>query len=335
MKREKTTGKQEKIMVKVLSLLQRKSIRALEKAKKQILNEKIESRRAREALEYYVKNWNDTSHPGILALACEAVGGNMRNVEFMQIAMLYLTAATDLHDDVIDQSKVKNGKPTVFGKYGKDIALLLGNAMMVKGFTFLCVCSKKFVFETFEAVTNTIKRDFFELGNANLLEIDLKGKVDVSPKHYLAILEKKAASIEVHTKIGAIIGGGSSDDIEALATYGKNLGILIGLREEFIDIFEPDELKSRMKNEILPIPILYAFRNPETKNKISNILSKTKISKEDALEIVEHVFQSENIGELGKYLKDLANIALNSILSLKEAPRKNLTLLISGALEDL
>ena len=65
------------------------------------------------------------------------------------------------------------------------------------------------------------------------------------------------------------------------------------------------------------------------------ILSKTKISKEDAFEIVEHVFQSENIGELRKYLKDLANIALNSISSLKEAPKKNLALLISGALEDL
>lgn len=324
-----------KLMIDALNLLRRKSQRALEKAKKQILSEKIESKRARKALEYYVENWNDTTHPGILALGCEAVGGNMKRAEQMQIVMLYLSAAMDLHDDILDQSKVKNSKPTVFGKCGKDVALLLGDAMMVKGFTLLYGCSNEFAPETLEAVTNTIKTDFFELGNAHLLEIALKGKVDVSPKLFLSILEKKAASIEAHVKIGAIIGGGSSDEIKALATYGKILGTLIGLREEFIDIFEPEELRGRMKNEILPVPILYAFKNYETKNKILNILLKPKITEEEASEIVECVFQNKNVEQLRKYARNLVDTALNSISNLKKESKKNLTLLINGALEDL
>jgi heptaprenyl diphosphate synthase len=332
--KEKTI-KSQKLMVKVLDLLQKSSIRALEKAKKQILNERLESERARKALKYYVENWNDTTHPGILALACKAVGGNATKAEHMQIAMLYLSAAIDLLDDVLDKSKVKNGRPTVFGKYGQDIALLLSNALMVKGFTLLCGCDENFAREKLKDLMKIIRTDFYEMGNANLLEIELKGKVDVSPELCMSILERKAASIAIHMKIGAIIGGGSLEEVKALTVYGKILGMLIILREEFIDIFEPTELKNRIKNEILPVPILFAFKDQKAKNKILNILSKPKISEKDTSKIVEYVFQNENVEELRICLKRLANEAIKSLSIFKKTRKRDLELLIKGALEDL
>lgn len=335
MKREKSLKTQEKLMIKVLNLLHENGIRALEKAKKQILSEKVESAKARNALKYYVENWNDTTHPGILALACKAVGGKIEEIEKMQISMLYLTAAVDLLDDVLDGSKVKNGKSTVFGKYGEDITLLLSNAMMIKGFTLLCSYSKDFAPDMFNAVIRSLKSCFFKLGNASLLEVELKGKVDVSPEYYLSILEKKATSIEVYVKIGAIIGGGSPKDINALTIYGKILGMLIILREEFIDVFEPDELKNRLNNEVLPIPILYAFKDPKVKNKILKILKKRKISEKDALRIVEYVFRNKYVEDLRKYLKHLAEKAKKTISNFGEESKRELTLLIEGCLEDL
>ncbi len=322
-------------MIKVLDLLQQKSIKALEKAKKLILSEKIESKRAREALKYYVKNWNDTTHPGLLALACEAVGGNIEKIEPMQIVMLYLTAAMDLHDDIIDESKVKNGKTTVFGKYGKDITLLLGNAMMIKGFTFLLDYSKKLNPKTLQAILKVIKDSFFNVGNAHLLEIDFKNK-EVSPVHYLRILERKASLLEAHMTIGAILGEGNVEEIKTMKLYGKNLGILISLREEFIDIFEPEELKNRMKSEILPLPLLYAFINPHIKNKMLKILSKPKISSKDTEKIIECTFRDKNVKKLKNYMRKLAKEAFCAIKEIKNKQiRKDLTLLIQGSLEDL
>lgn len=323
-------------MIKVLNILEQKSIKALKKAKKMILNEKIESKRAREALKYYVKNWNDTTHPGLLALACEAVGGDLKKAEPMQIVMLYLAAAIDLHDDVIDQSKVKNGRPTVFGKYGKDITLLLGNAMMIKGFTFLYDYSKELDSETFEKIIRIIKAELFDLGNAQLLEVDLKNEIKVLPERYMVILEKKASSIEVNTKIGALIGRGSPEEIKKLAKYGKILGVLIGLREEFIDIFEPEELKSRMENEILPLPLLYTFKKPKIRNKILSILSKTKISEKDVERIVEYVFKDNNVKMIKCYMQDLVKKALKLVSGIKNnQTKKHLTYLLIGTLEDL
>lgn len=338
LKEKKLTAEQnkQKIMNKVLEILRQKSSRALKEAKNQILAEKIESEAARKALKYYIKNWNDTTHPGILALACEAVGGNAEKAVPIQIAMLYLTAAMDLHDDIIDQCKTKNGKPTVFGKYGKDITLLLGNAMMIKGFTLLYHCSKEFEPKIFEKIFNEIQNKLFDLGNAHLLEADLKGKLEAPPSHYLSILEKKASSIEIYAKIGAIVGGGLQHEIETLARYGKILGLLICLREEFIDIFEPDELKNRMENEILPLPILYTLRDVKIKKEILRILSKTKITKREVEKIVEYVFQNEETKKLQKYMQILAEDALDIISKLKnEAIISTLRLLIDGALEDI
>lgn len=336
LKEESRVDKQ-KIMIKVLNILQQKSSRAIDEAKNQILAEKIESKRARKALEYYVKNWNDTTHPGILALACEAVGGNIVKAVPMQVVMLYLTAAMDLHDDVVDQSKVKNGKPTVFGKYGKDISLLLGNAMMINGFTLLCDCGKELTSEAFRTVTRIIQTSLFDIGNAHLLETDLKGEVDIKPMRYLTILEKKASIIETHTKIGAIIGGGSLDEIKALTRYGKILGMLISIREEFIDVFEPKELQNRMRNEILPLPLLYAFKNSGVKSELLNILSKPKVSDADADKVIECIFQDKNVKKLNDYMETLAEEATKIILSTVKDKQaiENLSLLIKGSLEDI
>ena len=333
---EKVMNKEEKLMIKVLALLQRKSKKALEKAKKLILSERIESKRAREALQYYVKNWNDTTHPGILGLACEAVGGNLRIAEPMQIVTLYLAASADLHDDIIDNSTFKNGKPTVFGKYGKDITMLLGNAMLIKGFTLLYDYSKKLESEKFEKIVQTIKDELFELGNAHLLEVELRSINVPPPEQYMKILRKKASSIRINTKIGAIIGGGSSTDIKKLERYGEILGILIGLREEFIDIFEPEELRNRIKNEILPLPLLLTIKDQKTKNEVLQILSKPKISEEDVQKIVDHVFQNNDVKKLKMYMQDLRNKALAIVNEIKDKRvRDKLALIINGSLEDL
>jgi len=325
-----------KIAIRALSLLGKKSLKAIETAKKLILDEKIESEVGHEALTYYVKNWNDIVHPGILALACEAIGGNAEEALPMQVVVLYLAAATDLHDDIIDGSKVKNDKLTVFGKYGKDIALLLGNAMMIKGFILLYDYGKNLDPVTFKNIVHIIKTDLFDLGNAHLREVDLKGKIEVSPESYMQILEKKASIIRVNAKIGAVLGGGSPEEVRALARYGEILGMLLELREEFIDTFEPKELENRMKNEILPLPILLTFKNPKTKRRILNILSKPKISEDDAQVIVEYIFKDRQVKKLREHMQKLGNEALKIVSTIrKNRAAEDLDLLIRAALEDI
>ena len=324
-----------RVMIKVLDILGRKSRHAIIEAKKMILAENIESKNARKALQYYSRNWDDTTHPGILALACEAVGGKIEDAIPMQIVILYFTAALDLHDDIIDQSKTKNGRPTVFGKYGSNISLLLGDAMMIKGYTLMFDYSQALSTEISDTIAHALETYFFEIGNAHLLEIDIR-KTEVSPATYFAILEKKSSIIEANAKLGAIIGGASLEEIRNITRFGQILGILIALREEFIDIFEPKELQNRMKNEILPLPLLYALDQARTKDRILSIISQPKISEQGTREIVEYVFRSKHVKELLTHAEGLAEEALEIVRNLRETKaRTNLTTIINGALEDI
>ncbi|MCK4482789.1 polyprenyl synthetase family protein [Candidatus Bathyarchaeota archaeon] len=330
------TDSREKLMGKVLEIFRERSTKPLDLARKEILEMNIESQKAREALKYYTKNWDDITHPGILSIACEAVGGNPVDAIPIQVVMLLLAAAIDIHDDIIDQSKIKNGKPTIFGKFGKDMALLVGDALLMKSFTLLYKCEEKFPQKTVSALFDTIENTLFEMGNAHLLEINFKGRLDVIPDEYLKVIEKKAANVEAQTRIGAIIGRSTKNEIEALGKYGRILGILITLREEFIDVFEPEELHNRMKNECLPLPILYAFQNPRVKKKILKKLAKGKISENTADEIVEIVLSSKEVQKLRGIMEKISEEALDFVYQSPELYIKPmLTLLLRATLEDL
>jgi len=336
-KSEETKVKtEEKIIEQVQRFLEERSQKALEVAKKEVLKEKMECNEINDAFMYYVKNWNDVIHPGLISIACEAVEGDVNKSIPIQVVMLLLTAAVDIHDDIIDESKTKYGKPTVLARFGKDITLLVGDAFLMKALALLHKLEKEFPTEKMNRIWNIITSRFFELGDAEALEASLKGNIEVSPEECLHIMEKKALSFEAHTRIGAIIGGGEPNDIDILGSYGKTLGILMGIREDFIDIFEPDELQNRMKNECLPLPLLYTFKNPQTKKTILNFLSKPIISNKDAERIVDIVFDDKTVKIFKSKIHSLAEKALKNISFLHNQDVKyQLQMLIKGTLEDL
>jgi heptaprenyl diphosphate synthase len=254
----------------------------------------------------------------------------------MQVALLLLTAGFDVHDDIIDESKTKYGKPTVFAKFGKDITLLVGDAFLMKALVLLHELEKQFPAEKMDTIWNTINSLFFELGDAEALETSLKSNIDISPEECFRILKMKASTFEAHMRIGAIIGGAEQDVVDLLGDYGRTLGILVSIREDFIDVFEADELQNRAKNECLPLPILHAFKNKQTKKTIMTYLSKQKITDKDAEKIVNIIFEEENVELLRNEVKRLAQEACNSI---SKIANKNLayqmTILIKGIIEDL
>jgi geranylgeranyl pyrophosphate synthase len=326
----------EKLIEQVQRLLEERSQKSLEIAKKEILQEKMECREINDAFMYYVRNWNDVVHPGLISIACEAVGGSVDKAIPIQVVMLLLTAAVDIHDDIIDESKTKYGKPTVFGRFGRDIALLVGDAFLMKALVLLHKLEKQFPTEKMDAIWNIINSRFFELGDAEALEASFRGNIDISPEEYFQILKMKASTFEAHMRIGAVVGDGEQDIVDLLGNYGRKLGILVSIREDFIDVFEPDELKNRVRNECLPLPVLYAFKNPQTKKIILHYLSKRKISDKDAERIVDIVFGEENVGIFKNEVKRLAEEVCDSISGI---PKKNLVpqlqISIKGIIEDL
>lgn len=112
---------QEEIIGQLQKLLQERGRTGLALARKTALEEKIESKEVKEALDYFVNEcWHDVTRPALLSLVCEAVGGDPDITTPIAISMSLISGGIDIHDDIIDQSETKGERPTVFGKFGKD-----------------------------------------------------------------------------------------------------------------------------------------------------------------------------------------------------------------------
>lgn len=321
------------LMKEALHILEVKGKEALELAKRQIMLYKIEDKRLCQALEYYAKHWNDTLHPGIISLVCETVGGDAKKSLYIQVPMLFLTAAIDIHDDILDESRIKNGRLTIFGKYGKDIALLVGDGMMLRGVVMLQESAKKFQPQIASRIISAVEAAFIRAGDAHALEADFKRKMNMNPKLYFYALKKKASILEAHALIGALIGGAGENDVKALGKYGRILGTLILLRDEFIDILEIQELNERIKNKCLPLPLLYALQNPKSRKKIMKILSKPKIVEDDLDLIVDYILEEKRVKLLKVQMEKLIETALQIISDIPN--NDNLELIVKATIEDI
>ena len=284
MKRKNKKAMSEDSMKQIQKIFQERGAKALKAAEKAILAEKIESPEVREALSYFMKKyWLDAARPALLSLFCEAVGGNPETTMPIAVSAILTSGAADIHDDIIDASKVKEAGPTVYGKFGKDIALLSGDALLFKGLTMLFQSINQGVsVKKLSTIWDITKETFFQLGDAEALELKFIKRIDITPEQYLHLLEKKAAIIQGYAEIGSILGEGTEEDLANLGRYGKILGMLMMLRDEVIDLIDINETRHRVEKESLPLPIIYALQNPKTKLTMMPILRKKKITLKEA-----------------------------------------------------
>lgn len=333
-----TTGKcKKKLAEQVLILFKERGIDAFEMAKEAVLQEKIAYKPLHDVLNYFIQeNWRAFQHPALISLTCEAVGGNPKETTAVGAAMILLAGAADVHDDIIDQSVTKGSKATVFGKFGKDLALLVGDALIFKGLMMLDEACEKFSAKKRKAILSLTREAFFELGSAEAKEAKFKGNLDITPEEYWDIVRMKASITDAYARIGVIIGDGNQKQIETLGNYGKTFGTLTTLREDFIDIFEPDELQNRFKNECLPLPMLYAIQDEQVKKKVVAMLGKGKITEKEAYTLVELVWNKKSVQNLIKGMHKMVEEIKQSLKTIKESTlRQRLTLIIEATVEDI
>jgi geranylgeranyl pyrophosphate synthase len=290
-------------------LFKQKGTKPLKAAKQTILKERIESREVKEALHYFMTEcWHDVARPGVLALVSESLGGRPEDTTKVAIPLILIGGATDIHDDIIDESKTKYDKPTVYGKFGKNIAILAGDALFFKGLTML----NRTVADHLE-INDTIKNMFFELGDAEALELQLRKKLSINPEEYLNIIRKKAADVEAHTRIAAIITGATKKEVKTLGKYGRMLGMLIILKDDYIDSLEYEELEHRIQNEHFPMPMLYALTEPETNTAVAKIQRKRNITRKDIQMLKILIRKAKGYQKTAQLMNDLIKTAEKQI----------------------
>jgi geranylgeranyl diphosphate synthase, type I len=288
----------------------------------------------RSVLDYFLlENWRNTQHPALIAAACHAVGGDPKATEPVAAAVVLLTGAADMHDDIIDKSKVKTHKPTAYGKFGAEAALLAGDALFFLGQMQFAQAIEEFSLEKQRQLRGLLEAAFLKIGTVAVNEAAFKRNWAVKPQDYLAVLEAKGSVAEACVQIGAVIGDCEACEVEALAHVGKALGLLMTVRNEFADLQYPQELKSRVKGETLPLPVLYALQDRKVRAKVLRLL-KNCVTVGVAGQVAEAVLSSNDVAGFKRELAVKAKAA-NSLLDGLKGDVAPFRLLLKLAVTDI
>ena len=325
-------------MEKLTEIVEKRGRHAFEKAGDAIHRMASSKGSVSSALEYFSKVTLMRGlpvFPALISLSCEAVGGNPNKTPSIGAALTLLAAAADIHDDVIDQSETKYGKATVFGKFGSNVAILTGDALLFKGFSLLNREYEMLPKKQRMKIQNLLLEAFCEISGAETTETALRN-LTKTPQEYMKTIEAKAAVPEFHCKIGAIIGNGSEEAIKSFGRYGRIFGVLSIIRDEFIDLFEYAELRNRIKHEVLPLPVLYAMQDVEIASEVDAFLKRVNFTEKAADKFATLVSGSIKVQTLRKMLINLKSDGVNCIASLENKDTaKELTILLSANLEEL
>ena len=254
------------------------------------------------------ENWHNNQHPALIAAACQAVDGIPQKTYTAASAIVLLTGAADIHDDIIDKSKTKASKQTAYGKFGPNATLLAGDALLFTGLIQFNRACHEYSVEKRQKLLSILEDAFLRIGNAAVNEEALKEKRVPSPEQYRQALEDKGAVAQACTIIGAIIGDAKPLEAEALANVGKILGTLMTIRNEFADLQYPEELINRAKREVLPLPALYALKHPTAKKQVLKLLGNCLTTRK-AQQIAEIVLETEAVKDLKKEMALMAENA--------------------------
>jgi len=295
----------------VRKLFNERGSKVLQEAAASVLQEKIECDEVKGALSHFMSYWRDVVRPSLISLACEAVGGDPSITAPIGKSLTLLSGATDIHDDIIDKTMAKEKRKTVLGGFGGDIALLAGDALICEGWIelFEGLARLDIPPEKKLDIVRTIRELYCEMLDGEALELRFRARTDVKPDEYLYVVRKKAADVEACMRVGAMLGNGSKEQVDAVGGYGKLLGTMVLLRNDLEDMLDLNLLNLRIKNESLPLPILYVLENDKKKEEILAILKKERVSRRGAENLLKLVSEAGGINRLEKLFINLKNRA--------------------------
>lgn len=317
-----------------VAMIERRGRAAMERAKQEILNTTYDNGAIASALKYYAKvnlPLVMPIFPALMSIAYETANGKQgkEDIESVAAAMVLTAFSADIHDDIIDQSDIKYAKKTVCGKFGAGIALLAGDALLIQGNTMLYHACENFTPTQRKAISSLIPKALFEISTAEALEIKLSKKAVIDPDEYFEIMRLKGVVAEIQCRIGAIIGQADDVTVEALANYGRTVGLLGTIKDEFCDVLNPPELEHRLKFEIPPLPIVYAYQDEKVKAQVKALVEQQGYSKAAVKKIAGLVLGSEGAGKLKhKISEQISQELKNTVLTREKGAGDDASLLL-------
>jgi geranylgeranyl pyrophosphate synthase len=198
-------------------------------------------------------------------VAASALGIEPRKMITVASALELLHGASLIHDDIVDEATERRSRPALHVQLGIGPALLLGDYLILRAFTVLRESPHVYSLERLIEATNALNYYAQLCCLGELHELMPTGEGNPEDEYLTIVQGKTASQFAAAVTLPAILGGGTSRDIEALRTYGLNVGIAFQIQDDVLDIVEDTGLLGTpvgigLAKERLLLPVIYLER---------------------------------------------------------------------------
>ena len=269
--------------------------------------------------------------PMVTLLSSNLCNYSGKNHLFLAACVEFIHTATLLHDDVIDESKIRRGVATANDIFGNKTSVLVGDFLFSRAFELMVQNGSKQILEILSKASSTIAQ-------GEVLQLTTINDSNTSKELYMKIIKNKTASLfSAASEIGAILSEEDYTIQKSLKIYGEKLGIAFQLVDDALDYAGTSALDKKIGDDFregkmtLPVIISLEASNPEEKSfwiKTIENLDQSSGDLNKAIKLINKYngisstltlakkYSMEAIKSLEKFPQSEAKLALESLASI-------------------
>lgn len=272
----------------------------------------------------YSQNGGKRHRPLICIAACTAVGGDARRAVSVAAAIEHFHTAALIHDDIADEAELRRGEPCLHLAEGMGLAINMGdlglslvNGTVARDPLLEDSIKVRAITELIDMTQRTIEGQAMDIGWAR------DSRYDITPEDYLVMATHKTAfySGAVPLALGAIVGGASEAQVEALRNFGLDTGLAFQIQDDLLNLIGSEEstqkdFRSDITEGKRTLVVVHALQNSCSRERLVEILSSKE---KDPAVLAEAVAIMEECGSIEyarTFAENLTAIAKNRLIEI-------------------
>jgi len=243
------------------------------------------------AARYALAGGGKRVRPLLAVLACEAVCGDPRPAIPVAVAYELAHTAALIQDDIIDRSDRRRGQPSVWALWGIEGGVLVSDLLIFEIFGLLSEYERlnlpqRALYQLLMLVRDSAKNAV----QGEFLDLELTRKRTVTVEDYLEMVRlKTGALLAAPAAAGAIVGGASMEQVEALYDFAERIGCAYQVQDDVLDVMGDEERIGKpvfvdLKNGKRNVVLIHALANGSKAETtfLRRLLKKGSVSRAEA-----------------------------------------------------
>jgi len=263
--------------------------------------------------EYVLQKSGKQLRPMLALLSAKMCGEVNQSTINAALSLELLHTASLIHDDVVDDTAERRGKPSINARWTNKIAILSGDYILSKS---LASATKTDNLPILKAIANI----GMQLSDGELLQLVNARISETSEANYFTIIRKKTALLfSTCTEVGGLSVEADEAVLEHLRNFGEYLGICFQIKDDIFDYSENIQIGKPTGNDIrdgkVTLPLIYALQNTvgTEKNQVLSMIDNKDFSPENIQLITRFTHQNGGVVYAEKQMEAFKNKAIEEL----------------------